>query len=513
MIGCKEENVYFDSFFFLFPYFFIFLATIKSENEKRERRCLLMSETIRFFGTHTHTMYSNIGSFKDSTVKIKDLMLKAHELGHQGLAITDHANISAHIQALQTVKALKKEGTLPATFKLGLGVEGYVVDEEKMKREVEANQRTNFYHMVLIAKDEIGHHQLRQLTTEAYKRSFTYRGILRVPMFYTDFERIIGTNKGHLVATSACLGGYLGKVVTDMLKHPENERQAHKDKIYEFMCWALDIFGEGNFYLELQPSYNQEQIDYNQMLMKIAKAYQVPLTIATDVHYLRPENQATHSIFLKSDEKNSGGRELGDFYNDTYLHTIEEMWEKLSYMGEEDFKQAIFNTHQIATQIQDYDLAHDQIIPKIPLPPRMEWGHYPELYEEAKKYPNIWQMATNDEPYDNYLINLIFKGMTEKEVPKEEWEKRLKRIDLECYELIGISKAKKQPLSAYFITLQKCMDLIWEEANSITGTSRGSSAGYETSFMLGITQLSPLDQPVEMPHWRFLSSERIDLPK
>lgn len=470
-----------------------------------------MLKPVDFFGVHNHTMFSNIVSFKDSTVKIKDLLLKAHELGHSGVAITDHANISAHIQALQTTQALKKDGKLPEDFVLGLGVEAYVVDEKEMTQAVEANQSTNFYHLVLIAKDDIGHHQIRQLTSRAYQRAFTYKGILRVPMFYDDFNEIIGQEKGHLIATSACLGGFMGKTVTQMLTLPESERQAYKDRIYAFMCWALDWFGE-DFYLELQPSFNQEQIDYNEMLIKIANAYQVPYLIATDTHYLRPENRRTHEIFLKSDDKNSGGRELGDFYNDTYLHSVEEMREKLAYLGEDTFQRAILNTQQVASKIQDYDLAHEQIIPKIPLPPRMEWGHYPELYEMAKDYPHIREMATNDEPYDNYLINLIFKGMTEKEIPVEDWHRRLSRLDIECKELIGVSKAKKQAMSAYFITLQKCIDLFWTEANSIVGTSRGSAAGFELSFILKITQISPLDQPVEMPHWRFLTAERVDTP-
>lgn len=454
-----------------------------------------------FFGVHSHTKFSNIGSFKDSTVKIKDLLLKAHELGHKGLAITDHANISAHIKALQTTQALKKDGKLPEDFVLGLGVEAYVVDENELDHELNAQEKANFYHLVVIAKDEIGHHQIRQLTSKAYQRSFTYKGILRVPMFYSDFEDVIGQDKGHLIVSSACLGGFVGKTVTEMLKVEEDKRQPYKDRLYRFMCWALDWFGE-DFYLELQPSFNQEQIDYNEMLIKIANAYQVPYLIATDTHYLRPENRRTHEIFLKSDDKNSGGRELGDFYNDTYLHSVEEMREKLAYLDEDTFQRAIQTTSQVASKIQDYDLKHEQIIPKIPLPPRMTWGHYPELYELAKDYPNIWKMATNDEPYDNYLINLIFKGMMEKAVPSVEWGKKMERIDIECQELIGISNIKKQPISSYFITFNKCVDLMWNEAGAVLGVSRGSAGGFLMNYYLNITSMDPTIYKVPLPHWR-----------
>ena len=471
----------------------------------------MMIKTDGFFGVHNHTEFSNIGSFKDSTIKVKDLMLRAQELGHQGVAITDHANIAAHIQAIQQYKQLQKEEILHESFKLGLGVEGYVVDKDEMNEAVSNNQSTTFYHLVLIAKDAIGHRQIRELTTRAYKRSFTYRGILRVPMFYEDFEQVIGREKGHLIVSSACLGGFLGKIVTDMLKFHPTEREGHKQRIYEFMCWALDLFGE-DFYLELQPSFNEEQVAYNQMLINIAKAYQVPFIIATDSHYLRPEDKQIHASFLTSDEKGKGGRELGSFYDDTFLHSVEEMRHKMAYMSEEDFNQAIYHTSQIAQKITFYDLKHDPIIPKIPLPPKNQWQKHTDLEELAKSYEYIYEMMTNEEPYDQYLIQLIFDGMKEKNVPVEKYPDKLARINIECKELIGTTKAKKQPISSYFVTFHKTMELMWEEVGAILGVSRGSAGGYLINYYLNITMLDPTEYKVELPHWRFIHSSRPDYP-
>ena len=80
-------------------------------------------------------------------------------------------------------------------------------------------------------------------------------------------------------------------------------------------------------------------------------------------------------------------------------------------------------------------------------------------------------------------------------------------------ELIGISEAKDCVMSSYFITMQKLIDIIWDEANSITGASRGSAAGWITNYLTGITQINPLKQPMEMFHWRFIEKARPDCPK
>lgn len=469
-----------------------------------------VTNQLSFFGTHNHSEFSNINSFLDSIIKVKDLILRANELNYCGVAITEHGNISSHIQALTLTKELKKQGKIPQDFTVALGVEAYIVDETEMYERVNANQPTTFYHTVLIAKDEIGHRQIRELVTRSYERSFTYKGILRTPMFYRDFEEVLGDEKGHLIMTTACLGGFMGKTVTEMLKHDESERMPYKNKIYNYINWLFETFGQ-DFYLELQPSFNEEQVAYNQMLVKIAKAYQVKLTVATDTHYLNKEDKEIHEAFLTSDKNGEGGRELGDFYNDTYLHSVSEMIEKLNYLELDDVITAIKNTEMISKGIKEYDLDHPQIIPKVPLPPKVEWGVYEELYELAKNYENIQAMIDSNEIYDNYLINQAFKGLVDKNIPKSKYKEKLERLNIECYELIGITKSKGQPISAYFITMAKCVDLIWE-SGSIVGTSRGSGAGYELNYLLGITQVSPLEQGIEMPHWRFISAERPDYP-
>mgnify|MGYP000116671054 FL=1 len=222
--------------------------------------------------------------------------------------------------------------------------------------------------------------------------------------------------------------------------------------------------------------------------------------------------------FLKSDEDDetfaSGGRETDDFYDSTYFMSSEEIHARLSYLDPEFVKECIDNTYSIYESVEQYDLHINQEVPEIPLPPVVSWFYNEGIVSliTRESFPNIVAMRESDNEYDRYLYTLILKGMKERIVP-EEYLMTLARVDLECKEVIGISKAKQTTMSSYFITLQKFVDIIWEEAESFVGVSRGSAAGFMINYLLQIVQINPLKQPVEMPHWRFISAERPDFPK
>jgi DNA polymerase-3 subunit alpha len=110
-------------------------------------------------------------------------------------------------------------------------------------------------------------------------------------------------------------------------------------------------------------------------------------------------------------------------------------------------------------------------------------------------------------------MKLAFDGVLERKIPREEWYETFKRLDLEMFELIGISKAKDAVVSSYFINTHKMLDIFWNEAECMTGCSRGSAAGWVLNYLLQICHQNPLKQPMEMPHWRFISAERPDYPK
>lgn len=439
------------------------------------------------------------------------MILYADELGNTALSITDHECISSHVKFLLKVEELKAKGKINEDFKAILGNEIYLVDETEMEVGVGNYERVQFYHFLLQAKDNIGHRQLRELSTLAWKRLFNYKGIERVPTFYTDVEDVIGADKGHLVASNACLGGRFANLVLKLLQEEDEDTQESiKDDIDDFINWNSDVFGD-DFYIELQPSLQQEQIDYNIKALEIAKAYGLKWIITTDSHYLREEDRPIHKAFLTSEDDENNNREVDSFYGTTRFFSVEDLRINMSYLDTEDFESGILATKEIADKIVGYNFKHKQVIPKIKLPDEKEWYKNKELYNFSSKFEYINTMVNSSEPYDRYLLNLVFRGINSR-VEEEDYQETFERVNIECKEIIGASKAKDEPLSSYFVTMEKNIDIIWEEAESIVGAGRGSAGGYIIDYLIGITQINPLTQGVEMPHWRFISAERPDYP-
>lgn len=552
-----------------------------------------------FIHLHDHFDEGSNIRMLDTTNKVaKCIEYVANELGQNGMAITDHDSISAHITGLQTVERLKKKGkyifktrteaddffkinktdlihdvvisiinepehikykwigesnpmvydntnwvrqpSLKEDFKLILGNEIYLVDEEQMNKDMEEGNKVNFYHYILLAKDKIGHKQIRQLSSRAWKRSFVYKNMRRVPTFYSDIEEIIGEDKGHIIVSTACLGGRLPQLVLSLIElenMPEDELveedldliEELKDNIHEFICWNLDMFGE-DFYIELQPTEktrkqeievdgeiqavevdlgSEEQRLFNKRVLEIAKAYELPWIVTTDAHYMRAEDRPVHKAFLTSEESGNQFREVDAFYSTTRFFRVEELYDYLDYLDEEDITIAILNTKVIANKVENYSLHASPKIPTIPLSNEQEWYEVDE--ELIEQYPHIKELYYSDEPQHRFLIHQLFKGISENKIPSVALYGTLKRVDIECKELIGISKALNQPVGAYLVTMQKLVDIIWQR--SVIGAGRGSAVGWVTNYLLGITQVNPLTQGFDMPHWRFLSAERPDMPK
>ena len=146
----------------------------------------------KFINLHTHDEYSNI-RLKDSINRIPQMIdYVANTLGQKGFAITNHDCLSNHVKYINTVKEMKKEGKIPQDFKYILGNEVYLLDEYEMNDQLENKKYVPFYHFVLNAIDSVGHEQLQQISSLAWGRAFNYRGMDRVPTFYTDIENVIG---------------------------------------------------------------------------------------------------------------------------------------------------------------------------------------------------------------------------------------------------------------------------------------------------------------------------------
>jgi DNA polymerase III subunit alpha len=467
-------------------------------------------------GCHCHTDRSNI-RLLDSTNSVKDLILTAAKLNYKGVAITDHECLSAHVQAIKLTREFKQKGEIPQDFKLILGNEIYLVDSLEEVRDNYKSGVTKFPHFLLLAKDKEGHEQLRILSSKAWENSFWTGTMERVPTVKKDLEEVVKNNKGHLIASTACLGS---EVNIHLLAIREAERdndeekiRYHKTKLHEFILWCIDIFGQENFFIELQPALSDEQIYCNQKLIKIADYYGLKRIVTTDAHYLRPEDREIHKAYLSSKE---GEREVDDFYEACFLQTIEEIYERMNYLPKEIVEEAIKNTELIGEMIEDYTIEHDPIIPKIDLP-EFEVRHiFKPAYDQ---YEYIKKMAYSDNEQDRYMIKLIEDGFQEN-IPynvltKEKFHQILNRINLELGELWEISQRLNQAMSSYYITVREIVNIIWDDecgGNSLVGSGRGSAAGFLINYLLGITQINPLEYGIEMPHWRHLHKSRPELP-
>ncbi|MFS0643818.1 DNA polymerase III subunit alpha [Siminovitchia sp. 179-K 8D1 HS] len=455
---------------------------------------------------HNHTDRSNI-RLLDSTNFVDELILTAAKLGKKGVCITDHECISAHPIADKYVKQFKKEEKIPSDFRLLYGNEIYLVNSLEEVRDNYKSGETKFPHFLLISKSKLGHECLRVLSSQAWSQSF-YTGLMeRTPTTKKQLEEVLQKYPNTLIGTSACLG-------SESSIHILN---GDYDKARDFLRWCSNIFGKGNFFLELQPGADGEQKIVNEWLVKFSQELNLPLVLTSDTHYLRPEDAPIHEAFLNAKE---GEREVASFYANTYLHTTEEIYEKLFYLNSEIIDEAMQNTLKIGDMCEDYSLENPTIIPRIELP-EFKLKH---LFEPGyEQYEYIKLISQSESEQDRYLLHLIEEGFIEliysPEMSKEKFHEVLARINIELEEIWHISQELGQSMSSYYNTMQKIVSLMWADEcgndslteGSVVGVGRGSAAGFLICYLLKITMINPLEMGVEMPHWRHLHKSRGDI--
>lgn len=474
-----------------------------------------------YVNLHTHTDYSNIRML-DSINQLPLLFERCRELGLLGVAITDHETLSGHVKALQYVKNMRKKYTKLYeeekneekkikikeeldywnNFKLVLGNEIYLT-RNNLTKENYIKGEDKYYHFILLAKDEEGHKQLRELSSRAWSHSFR-QFIERVPTYYKDIEEIIGANPGHIIASTACLGSQFANLIREYLD--KGMPTDIKTKIDNFIKWCQKQFGEENFFIELQSSESDDQNKYNACALAYAKARNIKPIITTDAHYLRKEDRPLHKAYLNAGE---GDRETDEFYSGTWLQSRQDIKNYMINIKEEDVDMMLNNTNFIAKQIYDYDLYHKEIIPKVKL--EKVFSYNEQLAEMAKKYEYIAKFMNSESKEDNYYIDGILYGLEHKIEPAQ-WDNYLKQIEKEMTEVWEITKKIGMELSSYFNTVAKVIDTMWEEGDSLVGVSRGSAGGFVSNYLLGITQMDPIKYGIQDMYWRFIHRDRPELP-
>lgn len=326
-------------------------------------------------------------------------------------------------------------------------------------------------------------------------RSYMSRGMRRVPTYYQDLIDIIGSNPGHVIGTTACLGGALP---TQIL------RGTSYDKLGAWITQMIRIFGKENFYLEMQPSNNAEQIKVNKELINFAKIFGLGYIITTDSHYTKKEDRVIHEAYLKSKE---GDREVASFYATTYMMGTQELESYFGYLTSEQLHYAYDNIEKIAAMCEDYSLLRPLNIPKL------KWREHPEVEAKEReawirKIPYLEHFWNSDFIGDRILGDAVVEGI--KKHPDLKNDEACAEINENLRSTWISSEVNKAHWSSYYLNMQTIIDICWD-AGTIVGPARGSGGGFLLLYALDIIQINPMRETTKCYGWRFLNPERVSV--
>ena len=328
---------------------------------------------MEFTHLHVHTGYSLL----DGAAKIKELVHRAKELGYDSLAITDHGVIYGVIEFYEACMA---EGIKPI-----LGCEVYVSPGSRFDREVGKGD-DRYYHLVLLAETDQGYHNLSKIVTRGFTEGFYYKP--RV-----DMEVLEKYHEG-IIALSACLAG---EVATHLRK---NDYEGARKAAVKYR----NIFGENNYFLEMQDHGIPDQATVNAGVMRLSKELGIPMVVTNDSHYIYAEDWEAHDVLLciqtnrKVQDENRMRYDGGQYY----LKSKEEMAELFPYALE-----ALENTHKIAERCNVKIIFGEQKVPRFDVPDGYTAEEYLEklVYDgmERKygiKYADMEGLSEGDKGYD-----------------------------------------------------------------------------------------------------------------
>ena len=406
------------------------------------------------------------------------------------IAFTDHDFTGGW---MKIEKARKKHPNL----KVILGNEIYLCRNGLNASNFDPKQ-DKYYHFILCAKDAEGAKQIREISTRAWQRSYMARGMRRVPTYYQDLIDIIRANPGHVIGCTACLGGALG---TQLMKYKESKSEELYGKIIGWCDMMEWIFGADNFFLELQPSESVEQTYVNRMLIDIANNFHHKYIISTDSHYLKKEDAAIHAAYLNAQD---GDREVSSFYATTYMMNTEELESHMD-LTEAELEEAYSNIRAIAAMCEDFSLLKPLKIPAL------QWKEPKTKYVAdswCEKIPTLMKFKQSDYYGDVVLARAIIDKLIEE--PSLQTAEVYAAIEDNLDKTWESSLVNKTHWSAYFLNLQRIIDVCWE-AGTLVGCGRGSGVGFILLYILGITQINPLAETVQTYSFRFLNPSRVSV--
>ncbi len=500
-----------------------------------------------FVHLHVHSQYSIL----DGQASIQKLVDKAMQDGQPGLAVTDHGNMFGIKEFYNYVKKAKgkykekaaaaearlaalRDGTQPAddptaeiarceaeladlkrkaAFKPIIGCEVYVARRRMQDKEGKPDQ--SGYHLILLAKNLKGYHNLVKIVSKAWTEGFYMRP-------RTDRTELEKYHEG-LICCSACLAGEVPRAITadDM------------QKAEEAVLWHKKLFGD-DYYLELQlhkatvERANHEaypmQLKVNEHLREFAAKHRVRLVCTNDVHFVDEDNAEAHDRLICL----STGKDLDDpkrmlYSKQEWLKTREEM---AAIFG--DVPEAMAATVDICNQVENYTIDHSPIMPTFDIPAEFgtEEGYRQRFSEkdlfdeftrdengnvvlsEAEAHKKIEKLGGYDKLYRikleaDYLRKLTMDG-AHKRYGEQLTDEQQERLNFELHVM------KTMGFPGYFLIVQDFIRAAREELDVSVGPGRGSAAGSAVAYCLGITQIDPI--AYDLLFERFLNPDRISLP-
>lgn len=396
---------------------------------------------MNFTHLHVHTEYSLL----DGASKIKELVARTKELGMDSIAITDHGVMYG---VIDFYRACREVGIKPI-----IGCEVYVAPGSRFDREVGRGE-DRYYHLVLLAENDLGYHNLMKIVSRGFTEGYYYKP--RV-----DMEVLREFHEG-VIALSACLAGEVAVQI----------RRGFLAEAREAALRYLDIFGEGNYFLELQDHGIPDQTVVNTELLKMHEELGIPLVATNDIHYVNAKDWEAHDFLLciqtnkKLKDEDRMRYEGGQYY----LKSPEEMEALFPYA-----KEALENTYKIAQRCNVEIVFGEQKVPKFDVPA----------------------------PYDayGYLEHLCREGIKRRYRPvTKELQERLD------YELGTI---KHMGYVDYFLIVWDFIHYAREHGIPV-GPGRGSAAGSIVAYCLEITNIDPIRYNLLFE--RFLNPERVSMP-
>lgn len=401
----------------------------------------------KFSHLHLHTEYSLL----DGAARINKVVKVAKEMGMPAIAITDHGNMYGVVQFFNACVKLDekyyREHGVPIVKPI-IGCEFYLCDDLNIK-----SGKSQFYHLILLAKDEVGYNNLCQLNTVAFCDGFYYKPRI-------DHKALEAHHEG-LVCLSACIAGEV----------PQALLRREFDEAEKLVQWYKGLFGE-DYYFELQNHGLEEQIFVNEKLHELSKKYNIKMVATNDVHYIYREDSVTQDVLLcVQTGKTYDDPDRWRFQGDQFYFKSEEEMQKAFPQDQE----ALDNTQEVVDKC-NYNFVFGQYM-------------YPKYVPVTGQTP------------EDFMRDLVEAGLKKKY--KEETKEIRDRIEYE------FGTIKKLGYIEYYL-------IVWDYINAArnkgisVGPGRGSGVGSIVAYLIGITDVDPIRYGLFFE--RFLNPERVSAP-